>query len=197
MQDKKQQLEHLYYSYRAEYPDREVVTGDGNPDAQILMIGEAPGRDEVRMGKPFVGAAGKNLAEFLALAELDRQVIYITNTIKYRLCRVNPDTGNTVNRPAKTDEIEANRKWLIQEILIIKPKWIVTLGNVPLRCVTGNNKTGVGEVHGSQLELTLNEENYRLYPLYHPASIIYNNSLKGIYIEDIKRFRSLLNSNVL
>lgn len=196
MQDKRRQLEQLYCSYRTEYSKMEVVTGDGNPDAQVLMIGEAPGREEVRLEKPFVGAAGKNLTEFLTLAEMDRPALYITNTIKYRLSKVNPETGNTVNRPARTNEIEANRPWLLQEISIIRPRWIVTLGNIPLRCVTGNNRSGIGEVHGKQLELVLDGEGYKLYPLYHPASVIYNNSLKDIYIEDIKRFKLLLNENM-
>lgn len=189
---KREQLERLYRRYSGEFSDREVVPGDGNADTELLLIGEAPGRDEVRLLKPFVGMAGKNLEEFLGLLGVDRASIYITNAVKYRLSAVNPRTGRVVNRPATRLDITASRAYLINEINIIGPKYIVTLGNVPLKAVTGDFTSGIGKMHGCMWVLRLQEEEHLLYPLYHPASILYNGKLKKAYTEDIKRLRSIL-----
>ena len=132
---KSEQLIALYESYKREFEDKEIVLGDGNPDGELLLIGEAPGKDEVLKGRPFVGMAGKNLSEFLDVIKLTRDDIYITNAIKFRLSKVNPDTGRISNRPATRQEIEQNRDYLLKEISIIEPKYIITLGNVPLRAV--------------------------------------------------------------
>jgi uracil-DNA glycosylase family 4 len=125
----------LYNKYIAEFNCREIVTGHGNPDSGILLIGEAPGKDEVRLGRPFVGAAGKQLDEFLSLLGLNKDSMFITNAIKYRLAKRNEETGRISNRPAKADEIILNRSYLMEEVDIIKPDYIITLGNVPLRSV--------------------------------------------------------------
>src|SRR5690606_40246878 len=114
-----------------------------------LIVGEAAVRDEVKFSRPFSGAAGKHLDSFLELAGIDRQDIYITNAIKYRLSKVNPKTGRLSNRPAAKDEIESSRPCLLEEIDIIRPRCIVTLGNVPLRAVTGNHRLNIGECHGT------------------------------------------------
>lgn len=189
---KSEQLNKLYSRYREEFQGKEIVVGDGSPDSSLLLIGEAPGKDEVANSKPFVGMAGKNLAQFLEILGLKREEIYITNAIKHRLSKINPSTGRVSNRPAAKEEIEQNREYLIEEIGIIKPKFVVTLGNVPLKSVLGDNKASIGERHGKLGTVILNGFEYRLYPLYHPASIIYNASLKEIYLKDIENLREII-----
>jgi len=186
---KSEQLEELYREYKKEFEGKEIVTGDGNVDADILLIGEAPGKDEVRLAKPFVGMAGKNLSEFLELLGVKREGIYITNAIKYRLSTINPQTGRAVNRPASKEEIDRNREYLLREIEIISPRYIVTLGNVPLKSVTHDYGISIGSVHGEMKAVSISGREYFLFPLYHPASIIYNRKLKSVYIDDIKKLR--------
>lgn len=173
-----------------------AVPGLGNTEARVLLIGEAPGKDEIRLLRPFVGKAGGYLDEFLCLIGITRDEIYITNTIKYRLSKTDPRTGRMSNRPAARDEIVRNRPWLIEEIGILKPGYIVTLGNVPLKAVTGDNRINIGAVHGKPVALTVSGSNFKLYPLYHPASIIYNRSLRDIYINDVKGLKRLLAGDV-
>lgn len=153
------------------------------------MIGEAPGRDEVRLSRPFVGKAGKHLGEFLEQLGVERDSIYITNAIKFRLSKTDPKSGRISNRPATRDEINENRPYLLKEIEIIKPAIIVTLGNVPLRAVTGDFGINIGSTHGKISTLNILDGSYRLFALYHPASIIYNRSLKDTYINDINKLQ--------
>jgi len=159
----------------------EFVLSDGNMDKGIMMIGEAPGKEEVRRRIPFSGMAGGNLNEFMEYMHLRRDEIFLTNTIKYRLYYVNPKTNKKRNRAATKKEIEDGRDCLIKEIEITKPKLILTLGNVPLRALTGNDKITIGSVHG-QPQGVLGTV---LIPLYHPASIIYNKKLKAEYLKDL------------
>lgn len=189
---KSERLNILYSRYREEFWREEIVVGDGNHDSSLLLIGEAPGKDEVANSKPFVGMAGKNLAQFLEVLGLKREEIYITNAIKHRLSKVNPSTGRVSNRPATRDEIDKNRDYLIEEIDIIRPGIIVTLGNVPLRSVLGEHKVSIGEVHGALGKVLVKGIEHGLYPLYHPASIIYNASLKEIYLKDIVNLKGII-----
>jgi len=194
---KQKLLESLYNEYREEYRGKEIVVGDGNTEAQLFLIGEAPGRDEVKLSKPFVGMAGKNLTEFLNILGIDRKDIYISNAIKYRLSEVNPHSGRLVNRPASTEEISANREYLLKEIEIVNPQCIVTLGNVPLKSVTGNYSATIGTVHGEAAKIQVLNKKYILFPLYHPASIIYNSNLKKTYIEDLEKLKQTIKSQKL
>lgn len=190
---KQVELNNLYELYKKEFSGEEIVNGGGNCDAQLVLVGEAPGKDEVRIAKPFVGMAGKNLDEFLNIIEMDRDSIYITNAIKYRLSRTNPKTGRIANRPATRDEIDASRKFLYTEINIIRPQYIITLGNVPLKAVTGDYSISIGTVHGTFDTAKILDVEYKLFPLYHPASIIYNKGLKTTYINDIIKLKESLN----
>jgi DNA polymerase len=185
-------LNKLYQEYEEEFGENDVVLGDGNIDAKILLIGEAPGKDEVKQGKPFVGTAGKNLNEFLKIIGLKREEIYITNAIKFRLSRVNAKTGRLSNRPSGKNEIEDNRAYLVKEIGIIKPDYIVTLGNVPLKAVIDDFSVSIGNYHGAIKKITVGDESYNLFPLYHPASIIYKRELKETYIQDILKFNEII-----
>ena len=163
-----------------------LVFGEGAPDARVMMIGEAPGEQETLLGRPFVGKAGRNLDEFLALAGMDRGALYVTNTVKFRPTKRSA-AGRVVNRPPTQEEVRLFLPWLEREIGLIRPNCIITLGNVPLRALAGR-KVVIGDVHGRFIEA----EGRTLYPMYHPASVIYNPSLKPVYREDVERFGAWL-----
>lgn len=168
---------------------RALVFGEGAFSAKLMMIGEAPGEQETLQGRPFVGKAGKNLDEFLELSGLKREEIYITNTVKFRPVKKSP-AGRFSNRPPTKEEIALFLPWLKKEIALVKPLCVATLGNVPLRAVTGRNIT-IGETHGQFLDV----DGLRLYPLYHPASLIYNPALRDVYLEDVKRLGEWVREN--
>ena len=189
---KRELLNELYGRYINEFGDKEIVLGDGNIDSEIVLVGEAPGKDEVKLSKPFVGAAGKNLSQFMDILGIKREDIYITNVIKHRLSKINPNTGRIINRAATKADIDAVKDYLLQEIRIIDPVYVVTLGNVPLEAATGDYGISIGTVHGQTLEVEVLDKVYKFFPLYHPASIIYNRSLKEIYLDDLKKLSQLI-----
>jgi DNA polymerase len=139
-----------------------LVWGVGNPDAEIMFIGEAPGRKEDEGGLPFIGAAGKNLDEFLRVAGFTREDTYIANVLK---CR--PPS----NRDPQPSEIESCQHWLIDQIHEIEPRIIVTLGAFSTRWVLGSS-VAIGDVQGK----VFSHDRYFIMPCYHPAAIIYDNS---------------------
>ena len=181
-------LQQLYAKYAKEFADGELVFGDGNVESGIVMIGEAPGKDEVRLGKPFVGLAGGNLKEFMDYIDLKREEIYVTNTIKHRLFKINQKTGGKANRPAKTAEIRSSIPYLIDELEILEPSLVITLGNVPLKAVTSKFNLTIGEVHGT----VLNVDGLSVFPLYHPASLIYNRKLEETYFDDLDKLKMVI-----
>ncbi len=170
------------------FPERRIVLGCGKVNSDILLIGEAPGGEEEKQGKPFVGSAGKNLNEFLKIIELERENIYITNVVKLRPFKLSPKTGKPINRPPNKDEINFFKKYLYQEIEAVNPKIIVTLGNTALRAVYNNNNVVIGDYHGK----IWNVSNFNVFPLYHPASIIYNRALKEVYLCDLLKLKNII-----
>lgn len=181
-------LKQLYIEYENEFTGEELVFGDGNSDSGIVMVGEAPGKDEVRIGKPFVGLAGGNLKKFMDYIELTRKDLYVTNAIKYRLFKINPKTKRKSNRPAKSGEINGSMGYLSSELEILEPRLVITLGNVPYRAVSGDSKTSIGEVHG-KVKLV---GKLKVFPLYHPASLIYNRSLEETYYKDLDKLKLMI-----
>ncbi len=169
-----------------------LVFGDGDPNAGIVLIGEAPGKNEVLQGKPFVGQAGKNLNEFIDILEIQREDLYITNVVKMRPYKINADTGRESNRPPTRKEIQLFSTYLMKELYILQPKLLVTLGNVALKTMTQNENAMIGDFHGKPIEISVEEETYLLFPLYHPASIIYKADLKGTYLEDLQKLRDYI-----
>jgi DNA polymerase len=129
-----------------------------------------------------VGKAGKNLDAFLAEAGLDRSALYVTNVVKFRPTRLSP-AGRTVNRPPTQEEIKLFLPWLKREIELVDPRYVITLGNVPLKALTGRGSV-IGELHGRFVDW----EGRRLFAMYHPASVIYNPALKAVYSADIAAF---------
>ncbi len=161
--------------------DKPLVLGEGKDMRPVLMlVGEAPGETEVIKRHPFVGKAGKNLDEFLTLARLNREDIFVSNAVKIRPTEIGP-TGRTRNRAPNKEELSLFIPWLMKEIKAVKPRYLVTLGNVPLKALTENKNT-VGDCHGQWLE---SQAGIPLFALYHPASIIYRRALAPVYEEDV------------
>jgi len=182
--------------FKGIYRDEEkiLVFGEGNPDARLVLVGEAPGQQEVVQQRPFVGQAGQNLNEFLGILDIKREDIYITNAVKFRPTKVDPASGRVSNRPPNREEIELCRGLLYKELIIIRPALVVSLGNIPLKVLTDDNKIAIGKVHGAPIDIAVGEEGVRmiLFPLYHPASIIYRPQLKEVYLEDVSKLRNYL-----
>lgn len=166
-----------------------LVHGEGNIGARVMLIGEAPGEQETLQKRPFVGKAGKNLDEFLELAGIDRSELYVSNTVKFRPTKISA-AGRVVNRPPTREEINLFLPWLKKEMELVKPEVVVTLGNVPLKALMGS-KVVIGDVHGDFQDM----EGMRLYPMYHPASLIYNPSLRDTYAGDIRRLAAWLKAH--
>jgi uracil-DNA glycosylase len=164
----------------------QLVMGEGNPNADIVFIGEAPGKKEDEQGRPFVGASGKFLNEMLLAAGLERSDVYITNIVKYR-----PPN----NRDPKPAEKQAFRSVLAQQLAIINPAVIVTLGRHSMEFFLPG--AVIGDVHGKPVTATVQdsggaERQWQLVPLYHPAAALYNGSLRQTLIDDFMTVPSLL-----
>lgn len=173
---------------QSEYSEKRVVFGEGSHRAEIFMIGEAPGGDEEAQGRPFVGKAGKNLNHFLETVGLKREEIYITNVVKIRPISISPKTGKPVNRTPNSNEVDFFVTFLRKEIELMGPQIIVTLGNIPLKAVADDKKVNIGDLHGCLKQLN----GYNVIPLYHPAAIIYNRSLKETYDSDLEKIKNYL-----
>ncbi len=158
---------------------RNPVPGEGSLDAEIMFIGEGPGRNEDLTGRPFVGAAGKFLDELLLGIGLKRKDVFIGNVVK---CR--PPN----NRTPLLGEIEACKPYLYAQIAIIQPKVICTLGNTPLNTLVSPSLT-IGKVHGK----VFTRDGFTFIPLYHPAAALYHNALKPILREDFRKLKEYLN----
>ena len=174
-----------------EKTDLDMVFGEGDLDAEIMLIGEAPGAEETRQKKPFVGKAGENLNGFLQALQMRRENIYITNVVKFRPYVQGP-RGRLRNRPPVREEQNHQAFYLQKEIALLKPKIVVTLGNIALRNVSGQNKATVGEMHGKAVETECTGHAFLLFSLYHPASIIYNQSLKTVYHGDLEKLKDCI-----
>jgi uracil-DNA glycosylase len=159
-----------------------VVFGAGNADAELMFIGEAPGANEDRQGLPFVGQAGKLLDKLLVEIGLDRQDVFIANTLK---CRP-PD-----NRDPHPNEIEACSDYLRRQVDLIEPTVICTLGNFATKLLRADT-TGISRLHGQEEELTIGHRTVRLYPLYHPAAALYTPSTLEALRADFHRIPDLL-----
>jgi uracil-DNA glycosylase len=149
-----------------------LVPGEGDPDAAIVIVGEAPGASEDKQGRPFVGQAGRMLAALLEEAGLRREDVFITNVVKGR------PPGN---RDPRTDEVAHSWPWLEAQLAVIEPRLVVPLGRHALRRFAPELK--IGEVHGQAVEA----EGRTLFPLYHPAAALHNRSLQATLQEDARR----------
>lgn len=181
--DKQTELQQLNERYMAALTSpllatcQQIVPGDGNADADIVFIGEAPGQKEDEQGIPFVGAAGKFLNEMLASIGLERQDIYITNIVK---CR--PPN----NRDPLPEEIEEFWPWLLEQIKLINPTLVVTLGRHSLSALVPGKR--ISDVHGMVLRRALPGLGpINVYALYHPAAALYNGSMRAVLLQDFQK----------
>ncbi len=160
----------------------QVVFGAGNPAADLMFVGEAPGFHEDKQGVPFVGQAGKLLEKLLAGIGLARDDVYIANVLK---CR---PPGN---RDPLPDEIEACEGHLWKQIELIRPKVVATLGNFATKLLSGR-PTGITRVHGQEQQVELGGNSVVLYPLYHPAAALYTPRMLEVLESDFRRIPQLL-----
>jgi DNA polymerase len=144
-----------------------VVFGDGDPAAALMFVGEGPGAEEDKTGKPFVGRSGQLLDKMISAMGLNRRKVYIGNVVKLRAAEPDPVTGRLRDRPPTPSEVALNISWLHRQIEIIRPRVLVTLGVPALRHLTGLTE-GISRVRGTWLE-------YRgipLMPTYHPSFVL-------------------------
>jgi len=160
----------------------QVVFGVGNPDADLLFVGEAPGFHEDQQGIPFVGQAGKLLDRLLEGIGPQRSDIYIANVIKCRPPQ---------NRDPQPDEIAACEPHLFRQIELIQPKLVATLGNFATKLLSGK-PLGITRVHGQEQEVMLGASRVLLYPLYHPAAALYTPSMLKVLEQDFARVPELI-----
>jgi DNA polymerase len=160
----------------------QVVFGSGDPNADLMFVGEAPGFHEDKQGVPFVGAAGKLLDQLLAGIGLTRGQVYVCNVLK---CR---PPGN---RDPMPDEIEACEGHLWRQVELIRPRVVATLGNFATKLLSGK-PTGITRVHGQDQETTLGGRRVLLYPIYHPAAALYTPRMLEVLQSDFRRIPELL-----
>jgi DNA polymerase len=160
----------------------QVVFGVGNPHADLMLVGEAPGFHEDKQGIPFVGQAGKLLDNLLAGIGLERSQIYIANVLK---CR---PPGN---RDPQPEEIESCEPHLFRQIELIQPKVVATLGNFATKLLSGK-PTGITRVHGVEQDTMVGGNRVLLYPLYHPAAALYTPAMLQVLQEDFARLPELM-----
>lgn len=184
------------------------VPGEGIPNADIMLIGESPGAEEMKYCRPFIGKAGENLNGFLESVGLDRSQMYVVNTTR---CRPYKETEKILkngskrvtksNKPPSQHAIRSCAAWLDMEIELVNPTLLVTLGSTPLKRLLPDES--ISKVHGTLLtvpiqkaeknedsrEFTLSHKPFNVFPLYHPAAIIYRRELKEVFEEDLRKLR--------
>lgn len=166
---------------------KQLVFGSGNPEAKVVFIGEAPGKNEDKLGLPFVGASGKLLDELLRNINVNREDVYITNIVKYRP----PE-----NRDPSDAEKNAFLPFLYAQLEIINPKVIVTLGRHSTNCFLPDMQ--ISNIHGQLNEIKINDRKkvykFSIFPSYHPAVAIYNRNRLPELQEDFLKLQTILNS---
>ena len=159
-----------------------MVVGDGDPDADLMFVGEAPGANEDRTGVPFVGQAGKLLDGLLEGIGLSRGQVFIANVLK---CR---PPGNRDPRP---EEIDACRGYLEEQVALVRPAVVCTLGNFATKLLSGR-PDGISTVHGRPQPAEFGGAGVTLYPVFHPAAALYTRAMLGTLQEDFARIPGLI-----
>lgn len=182
--EKQQALDQLNATWAAkDLPLKAVSThdvpGEGNPDADIMFIGEGPGKNEDEQGRPFVGAAGKFLDQLIESIGLQRADVFIGNIIKHR------PPGN---RDPLPDEIAAYTPWLDEQIKIINPPLIATLGRFSMEYLLGPGLS-ITKIHGQPKR---NKAGRVVIPMYHPAAALYRGDLRPMLAADFKKIPKVL-----
>ena len=160
----------------------QLVMGEGNPNADIVFVGEAPGKKEDELGRPFVGASGKFLNEMLEAAGLVRSDVYITNIVKYR-----PPN----NRDPLPEEKRLFWPYLIRQLEIINPRVVITLGRHSGMCFIPD--LVISKDHGHAKTVQYHDNEFLVIPLYHPAAALYNVSMRQVLVDDFLKIAQLVN----
>ena len=160
----------------------QVVFGSGNPNAELMIVGEAPGYHEDQGGLPFAGQAGELLERLLAGIGLGRDEVYLANVLKCRPPQ---------NRDPLEAEIAACEPHLFRQIELVRPRVVATLGNFATKLLSGRS-FGITRVHGQEHEVTLSSTTVVLYPVYHPAAALYTPSMLKALEDDFARLPALL-----
>jgi len=164
---------------------RQAVFARGNPDAKIMIIGEAPGRDEDLHGKPFIGRAGQLLDKMMAAIGLTEEDVYVTNVVNWR-----PEKNRTPN----ASEIALCKPFLLRHIELAKPDYLILTGNVPLQAMTG--QTGIMRQRGNWRNVEVGERTLDALPIYHPAFLLRQPALKKDAWRDLLSLRMRLDDNL-
>ena len=183
--DKDKELSKLkkeIYKLSKNFPKKNLVFADGNQDAQVMIIGEAPGKTEDKLKKPFVGRAGKLLDELLNRIHLDRTKVYITNVVNYR-----PDK----NRKPTPKGINEFKKILFKHIQIIKPKYLLLLGTTAAMAVL-NHKGPLSEVRGKWKNVKIINSYFDVLTTFHPAFLLRQPNQKKSALNDLVVFKRKL-----
>jgi DNA polymerase len=154
-----------------------MVPGEGNAYAEVMIVGEAPGASEDKQGRPFVGRAGRLLDQLLAEAGLEREDVYITNVVKAR------PPGN---RDPRADEVAHHMPWLEMQLALIQPALVVPLGRHALAHFSDGTK--ISQVHGTEVT----QRGRMLFPMYHPAAALHNQSLRETLFADARALKEAL-----
>jgi DNA polymerase len=185
--DKNQKLSNLkkkVLKLNKNFPGKNLVFSDGNIDAKVMIVGEAPGRIEDKIQKPFVGRAGKLLDGLLETIQLDRSKVYITNVVNYR-----PDK----NRKPTPEEINEFKKLLFKHIEIIKPKCVLLLGATAATAIL-NHIGPLSEVRGKWKNVKIINSYFDILTTFHPAFLLRQPAQKKSSIEDLLEFKRKLSS---
>ena len=159
----------------------QIVIGSGNPHADIIFIGEAPGKEEDIYGLPFVGKSGKFLDEMLSAALMNRDDVYITNIVKYR-----PPN----NRDPSSAEKDAFAPYLLRQLQAIGPKVVITLGNHSMQYFFPGKK--ISQIHGQPEMVTIGQQSFLVAPLYHPAYALYGGKQRQVLIDDFLQVKMII-----
>ena len=170
---------HLPCGFEACEAAANLVPGDGDPEAEVVIVGEAPGASEERAGRPFVGSAGRLLDTLLEAAGVPRAGVFITNVVKAR---------PPANRDPRKDEVAHHLPWLIAQLDVIAPRYVVPLGRHALAHFAPDLK--ISEAHGKAVE----RDGRALFPMYHPAAALHNPALRATLLEDARSLGSALGS---
>ncbi|HEX6482431.1 MAG TPA: uracil-DNA glycosylase [Ktedonobacteraceae bacterium] len=158
-----------------------LVFGEGNPDADLYFLGEAPGRFEDVQGRPFVGQAGKLLDKLLASIGMKREDVYISNMVRFR-----PPN----NRPPTPAELTAFEPYVSEELEIVQPKLVVTLGRFAMEKFLPGEK--ISKIHGELRPVEWHGKTIKLFPLYHPSAALRSSSTRQALEEDFKKIPGVL-----
>ncbi|WP_322905377.1 uracil-DNA glycosylase [Paenibacillus campi] len=190
------------------------LAGFGKWPGDIMLVGEAPGGNEIVQGRPFCGQAGKVLDEYLHIAGITRDDLYMTSAVRSRPYRDRPVKGNPErisrsNRTPTASEIVAHAPILDYELAVVQPRLLITVGNIGLQRLLGNGMR-VSDLHGQPRQSVIRHverdhpergyyegtTSYWIFPLYHPAAILYNRALETVIEQDLHHLRNFLQGDV-